>query len=282
MPITCLSDRCVIAVSGPEARPFLQGLITNDIERLEVQPAIYAALLTPQGKVLVDFLIANDGAGGYLIDAPAAQAADLFKRLKLYRMRAKVDLTDLAATHGVFAVWGDSSVAEGHGGVRYPDPRLHALGMRHIIEREDLPAGSPDSLAAYATHRLQLGVPDSPDVEGQFPLDANFEELSGVDFRKGCFVGQEVTARMKHKAQPRKRMATVESDPASLQPGTKLVDQDGTEVGEVKTGAGRVAMASLRLDRLAEAKSVMSGSASAAILRPGYDLAVLKPFSPDR
>ena len=275
MPITCLSDRSVIAVSGPEAKAFLQGLITNDIERLSAQPAIYAALLTPQGKVLVDFLIANDGTGGYLIDAPAVQAAELFKRLKMYRLRAKVDLTDLTATHGVFAVWGEASVADGHGGVRYADPRLPALGIRHIIEREDLPAGSPDSLAAYATHRLSLGVPDSADVEGQFPLDANFEELSGVDFRKGCFVGQEVTARMKHKAQPRKRMVTVQSEPAALQPGAKLVDQDGTEVGEVKTGDSQTAIASVRLDRLVAAKSVAIDGVSATIMRPGYEMAAL-------
>lgn len=279
MPMTRLTDRSVIAVRGTEAQSFLQGLITNDMGRLDTQPAIYAALLTPQGKVLIDFLVVRDGDDGFLLDVAASQAETLLQRLKLYRLRLKIDLVDESASRAVCAIWGDAHVTAAPPGSRlYVDPRTPALGCRMIVDSDDAPADADALQDAYREHRVSLGVPDTIDVEGQFALDANFEELGGVDFRKGCFVGQEVTARMKHKAQPRKRLVPLVLDGALPAPGTKLIDGAGLEIGELLSGTGQRALASVRLERLKTAGDLAVEGTRAHLASPGYDMPVIGPL----
>lgn len=278
MPIARLDDRAVLQIAGAEARAFLQGLITNDMEKVAPRRAIYAALLTPQGKVLFDFFVTQRGET-YLLDASATQAEDLLKRLKIYRLRAKVDLAarpDLA----VFAIWDKTGgLEQPEEWSAFPDPRLAAMGRRVIAARDDtfLTANAEADAAGYALHRLALGVPDSADVAGEFLLDANGEELNGVDFKKGCYVGQEVTARMKHKAQPRRRLVPISMDGEVPPPGTKLRDTQGAEVGELATGAGGRAMASVRLDRLGGAGSLDADGHVLSVESAGYPLPAAKP-----
>ena len=181
-----IEDRAIVAVSGADAHTFLQGLITNDVDAVAPGAPIYAALLTPQGKILFDFLIADDGTGALLLDCWAPARDALIKRLSMYRLRAKVEIgvrDDLAA----FASWDGSSLP----GLVFTDPRLPALGKRSI-------APSEDGSAAYLSHRLSLGVPEGRDFGSDkiFALDAGLGELHGVAFDKGCYVGQELTARM--------------------------------------------------------------------------------------
>ncbi|HUB85563.1 MAG TPA: hypothetical protein VL971_07695, partial [Rhizomicrobium sp.] len=197
-----VEDRGVVALSGPDARSFLQGLITNDIDRLAPEKSIYAALLTPQGKILFDFLIADDGTGTILLDCPAASRDALIKRLSMYRLRAKVEIAprdDLA----VFASWDGSALP----GQSFKDPRLPALGGRSIEPKADGKRG-------YLAHRLSLGVPEAADFgsDRMFALDAGLDELHAIAFDKGCYVGQELTARMKHRGTARKRLLLVQSD----------------------------------------------------------------------
>lgn len=263
MPIAHLEDRAVIAVAGPEARGFLQGLITNDIERLAPGTGIYAALLTPQGKILFDFFLV-EGDGAILIDCPAPARAALLKRLTLYKLRAKVVLEPRDQL-AVLAEWGG-----GHAkyAIEYPDPRLDALGRRAIVAKGEmrndvLPA------AAYRTHRLSLGVPEGADFGSDkiFALDAGLDELNAVDFKKGCYVGQELTARMKHRGTARKRLLPVKTD--SEMPGTS-VSAAGKEIGEVVSDC----FALIRLDRLEEARrtgaTVTIGSNPIELVEPAW------------
>jgi tRNA-modifying protein YgfZ len=247
-----LSDRSVIAVGGAEARSFLQGLISNDMENCAPGRAIYSALLTPQGKVLYEFLI-TESEGRFLLDCATARAAELVKRLIFYRLRAKIDIApaDLA----VAAAW-DNEPAIYSDVVVFPDPRLPALGLRMIATRPQLQRIVDEAEAGdYQAHRLRLGVPDSADLppDTVFALDAGFEELGGVDFKKGCYVGQEVTARMKHRASARRRFLIAEFEGELPPPGTKL-EAAGRDLGNFATGMQGHALALVRLDRLEEAR----------------------------
>jgi folate-binding protein YgfZ len=238
MPIAHLADRAVLAVSGPEARSFLQGLVTNN---MELGGACYAALLTSQGKILFDFIIVErDGA--FLIDCSKPMRGALQKRLTLYRLRAKVEIAprdDLP----VMAAWDGSELANS-----FADSRLAALGIRAIA-----PARHGD--ADYLSHRLALGVPEGADFgqDKMFALDAGLDELNAVSFSKGCYVGQELTARMKHRGTARKRLLFVESlDGSALSPDATIT-ANGHEIGAVTSVYGARGFGLIRLDRLVEA-----------------------------
>ncbi len=251
-----LDDRSVISVRGAEARQFLQGLISNDMEECAPGRAIYAALLTPQGKILFEFFV-TEHEDRFLLDCAAARAPDLLKRLTFYRLRAKVDLV-LEGDLKVAALWNETPRATAEGGIAaFADPRLPALGMRLIgplplVQNAIAGAERGD----YRGHLLRHGVPDSGDLppDTVFALDAGFEELAGVDFRKGCYVGQEVTSRMKHRSSARRRFLIAEVDGDLPPPGTKL-EASGREVGSLATGADGRALALVRLDRVEEANS---------------------------
>jgi folate-binding protein YgfZ len=255
-----LDDRALIALSGPDARDFLQGLVTNDMAACS-DCAVYAALLTPQGKILFDFVIVPDNENRFLIDCAAQRAADLIKRLSLYRLRAKVEIAPKREL-AIAAVWEDEGKIPHppSGAITFTDPRLPALGLRMIGARDVLAraiGGYPRG--DYTEHRLALGVPDSADLpaDSVFALDAGLEELNGVSFKKGCFVGQEVTARMKHRATARRRFVAVESADGLPAAGTP-VESGGREIGTLASGDAHRALALVRLDRLAEVEAAQA------------------------
>jgi len=242
-----LEDRSIVAVSGPEARGFLQGLLTNDVEKLAPARALYAALLSPQGKILFDFLLA-EGDGAILIDCAAASRDALIKRLTMYRLRAKVQIEPREQLGVLVGFAGPASER----GTVFADPRLAELGVRTIGARAELPAPSAHA-AVYHARRLELGVPEGADFGSEkiFALDAGLDELHAVDFEKGCYVGQELTARMKHRGTARKRLLMVESA-QELVRGVEL--RAGPHmIGEVVSVYGRRGFALVRLDKLEEA-----------------------------
>ncbi|MBM3569450.1 MAG: folate-binding protein YgfZ [Alphaproteobacteria bacterium] len=266
-----LDGRGVLAIGGEERRDWLQGLITNDTHAIGPDRGIYAALLSAHGKFLHDMILAEAPDGTWLVDCEAARAADLLKRLTLYRLRTKVTLKDTGADWAVAAVMGSDAAAKlglggevGQaralaGGVALVDPRDARLGVRVYLPR----AGAAAALVGlglaeggdYEALRLGLGIPDgSRDiaVDKAFLLECNFEALHGVAFDKGCYVGQENTARTKHRASLRKRLMRVDLDAAPPPPGTPIL-LAGEEVGEVRSGAGRCAIALLRLEPLEKA-----------------------------
>lgn len=252
--VAVLEDRGVVSVTGGDARTFLDNLITNDMDRLDAEPAMHAGLLTPQGKILFEFLVVGT-ADGYLLDTSAAKAPELVKRLGLYRLRAKVALNDLSSSRVVVAAWGgqppDLPLA-----ISYPDPRHPGLGCRLIMAPEmAAKLGIEDANAeAYHAHRIALGVAEAGrdyPLGDTFPHEANFDRLHGVSFTKGCFVGQEVVARMQHKTVVRKRVVAIAAA-TDLISGSEIRVGDAV-IGTVGSVAGPRALALLRLDRAAEA-----------------------------
>jgi tRNA-modifying protein YgfZ len=237
------TDRAVLRVSGPDARDFLQGLVTNDVRRLDRGP-LYAALLSPQGKYLFDFFLVPDGED-VLIDVKADRAAAMAQRLGMYKLRAKVAVEPT----GLAVVVGLGEPPPG----ATPDPRDPELGWRAwVADPGRLLAGlAPLAPGELDAQRVALGVPETgielrPDEA--YILEMGFERLNGVDFRKGCYVGQEVTARMKHKAELRKGLARVRVEGTPPAPGAEITG-DGKAAGTLYSTAGGLGLAHLRFDR---------------------------------
>jgi hypothetical protein len=254
-----LGNRAVISVSGPEAKSFLQGLITNDIGQLAPDSPLYAALLTPQGKVLFDFLL-NEQDNAVLLDCAAGSAELLLRRLTMYRLRAKVEL---AWRDDLVVYWNPQCSG---------DPRLPALGQRAIAPRGDANADDPRD---YLLHRLELGVPEGTDFgsDKMFALDAGLEELRAISFGKGCYIGQELTARMKHRGTARKRLLPVIAE------GSADLPSPGTEIragnlglGEIVSVYGGRGFGLIRLDRWQEAgdTDVCAGEQDIRIVKPAW------------
>jgi hypothetical protein len=243
--IARLSSRALIRVAGPDARSFLQGLLTQDIETLGADQVRFAALLSPPGRVLFDLFVWGEDEA-VILDVAADRREALMGRLSMYRLRAQVEIT--TDDRAVWASW--PGVAEGF----VPDPRLTALGGRGLRDEAD-----PNALEAdYHAHRLTVGVPD-PDADvgsdRTYPIEANFDLLNGIDFHKGCFVGQETTSRMKRRGAIRSRMVPLAVEGAIPSSGSEVLNGD-LRAGEVLTGMDGVAMALVRLDRLDGALSV--------------------------
>ena len=257
-----LDDRAVLAISGPQARDFLQGLVTNDIVNgLAPGTGLYTALLSPQGKILFDFLV-TEGDGALLLDVSREARDALLKKLKMYRLRTKVEIEARDQLNVYVHLKGHPDnrlVAYADRAVSFADPRLAALGPRSIGARAEMPANLAGS-RAYHQHRLTLGVPEAQDFgfEKVFALDAGLAELNGVSFTKGCYVGQELTSRMKHRATSRKRILTVTA--TEPLPASGPVVRGGVEIGELISTHGDTAFALIRLDRLEETQ----GDATAA------------------
>ena len=241
-----LTHRALIVISGEDRRPFLQGLVSADVDRASSSHALYGAYLTPQGKYLYDFFIAEQGET-LLLEVEAEGREDFIKRLSRFRLRSKVALAPRDDWR-VYAILGDAEIA-GDGFV-FTDPRLAAAGRRAWLpSAPDLPEGD---FAAWDARRVALGLADgSRDMvpEKTILLEAGFDELNGVDWRKGCFMGQEVTARSKYRGQIKKRLLPVEIDGEPPPPGTVLT-LDGQEAGEMRSHAGRMGLAVIRLDSL--------------------------------
>jgi folate-binding protein YgfZ len=227
--------RTVLRIGGADRVHFLQGLVTNDLKHL-ASGLVYAAILTPQGKYLADFLLRDEG-DAILLDADAAQAPGLAQRLAMYRLRAAVTIAD----SGLHVRRGTGPAPEG----ALPDPRHPALGWR-LYGAED-----GDDATDFDAIRVAHCIPESG-IElipnDTFILEAGFERLHGVDYRKGCYVGQEVTARMKHKTDLRKGLATVEVE-GSAPIGTPLLTADGKEAGTLYSQSQGRGIAYLRFDR---------------------------------
>jgi tRNA-modifying protein YgfZ len=251
-----LQDRGVVSVSGADATSFLQGLLTNDVEQLDPSEARYAALLTPQGKILFDMIVARAPGGeepSYLIDCAVAQAADLAKRLGFYKLRAKVVVADVSADRAVVAFWGDDRPTVD--ALLYADPRDARLGWRAILPRSPAAAVGLDHLNEYEGLRIAVGAPKGGldfTYADAFPHDANLDLLHGVDFEKGCYVGQEVVSRMKHRGTARKRVTRVKLAGPAPAPGTPVMDRE-LAVGMLGSASGREALALIRIDRAEEA-----------------------------
>ncbi|MGL4445667.1 MAG: YgfZ/GcvT domain-containing protein [Alsobacter sp.] len=259
MPAASLTDRGVVRVAGEDARSFLDGLVTSAMDRVTLGHARYAALLTPQGKILFDFLVAEapeELGGGFWLDGPRALAQDLAKRLGFYKLRAKVTVENLSATWGVAASWDESPPA-GTGGFVFPDPRSPDLGHRAIVPCDEAERIASAPAEAWHAHRIAIGVPEGGRdfAYGEtFPHEADMDQLGGVDFDKGCYVGQEVVSRMEHRGTARTRIVPVRF-PGGYSPpgGCEAVAGDKAlgRIGEPVPGGHALAM--LRLDRLGDA-----------------------------
>lgn len=242
------SDRGVIRLFGADARGFLNGLISSDVEKLAAGDARFAALLTPQGKIVADFLVLG-AEDGLLLDVPKALTAALTQKLGFYKLRAKVGVENMSDTHEVTAIW-DSAPSPQDGA--FADPRDARLGHRVIAPRV---ARKPDSDADYEAHRIALGVPQGGvdfAYGDAFPHEANMDRLHGVDFGKGCYVGQEVVSRMQHRGTARTRVVRVAFEGDAPPAGASIVAGEKT-VGTMGSSAALQGLAMLRLDRAAEA-----------------------------
>ena len=259
MKAALLSDRGIIKVSGEPARGFLNGLLTSDIGQVAPGAARYAALLTPQGKIIADFIVteaaAEDG-GGFFLDCPRALIRTLLDRLSLYKLRAKIAIEDFSEGLGILAVWDGQGTTDN--GLAYPDPRLPALGLRVIMPAHlagDVAKELGATLVgenAYEAHRVALGVPRGGldfIYNDAFPHDADMDQLGGVDFNKGCYVGQEVVSRVEHRGTARTRVVPVRYDQHAPDVGIP-VTLEGKSVGVMGSSAGGKGLALLRLDRI--------------------------------
>jgi folate-binding protein YgfZ len=283
-----LPQRGLLRLSGGEVKAFLQGLVSTDVTTVTPQRAIYAALLSPQGKFLHDFFVVEH-AGSLWLDCVRARQDDLARRLALYKLRAKIDIADANPGHAVAAAFGGEvlvrlGLADGLGsaraalgGIAYGDPRLAELGARLILPAAGaaaslegaglLPAGGDD----YDRMRLELGVPDGGidlEIDKALLLENNFEGLHGVDFTKGCFVGQELTARTKHRGLIKKRLYQVDIEGPTPPPDTVVMLGD-KEAGVMRSARGGLGLALLRLEQVGEAESTGQAlRANGAKLRP--------------
>jgi tRNA-modifying protein YgfZ len=259
-----LASRALIAVGGEDWRGFLQGLLTQDVETIGPGEARFGALLTPQGRLLYDLFIVGrpspNGEAGCWLGCVAERRAALLQRLTIYRLRAKVTIA--ADDAPVFAAWGDRPDGDGWS----VDPRLPALGWRGYGVVAETGASETD----YERHRLSLGVPGPADwgEDSSYPLEADFDLLHGVDFKKGCFVGQETTSRMKRRGVIKSRMLPIEFDGPAPEAGAEILA--GTlRAGAVLSGVDGRAMALLRLDRIEGAALTVDGRAC-AVVRPQW------------
>lgn len=245
--VAVLSDRAIIEIGGAEAREFLQGLVTANLDDVTDGKGIYALLQTPQGKYLFDFFLLADGEG-LLLDCDAARAPDLLKRLMFYKLRADVTLK-AGTTWQVAASW-DGPAPEDV--LEIADPRLTTLGARHYLRDGETLTVNAD-IADYDAHRLMLGVPGPDDLipDDTFPLEAGLDKLNAIDFQKGCFVGQEVTSRTHRRGSVRKRIIPVTVNGSLAATGSDILAGE-RKAGTLLSGSGDRALALLRLDRLGD------------------------------
>jgi tRNA-modifying protein YgfZ len=260
MPITLLPDRGVLEVAGEDRVAFLQGLVSNDVAEAAPGRAVWAALLTPQGKWLADFFVFSDGARRLLLDCERAQLPSLVARLSRFRLRSRVSLRDASDEFSVHAGWDGAATPEGV--MAAADPRLAEAGWRALA-----PALIPDADATpedWDRHRLGLGLPDgSRDMaaEQSVLLEAGFDELGGISWSKGCYMGQELTARTRYRGLVKRRLVPVAVDGPLPPRGTPVLSAAGTELGEMRSGRNEQGMALLRLDAL-DGRALRCGEAA--------------------
>ena len=280
MPTAHLHDRGVVRVSGEDAKPFLDNLITCDLDKVGPEAARLGALLTPQGKILFDFIVFEapaDVGGGYFLDVAKGFAEELAKRLSFYKLRAKVAVEDRSDALAVVAGWNDAARPAEEAGVVVEDPRLPALGWRGIVAAQDAGDLVQEGAEAYHAHRIALGVPEGGKdflFGDAFPHEALMDQLNGVDFDKGCYVGQEVVSRMQHRGTARTRIvpaAYLEGFVA--EPGVP-VEAGGKALGTTGTGADGRGLLMIRLDRAQDAlqagETIRAGGMPVRLEKPDW------------
>lgn len=297
MTLNLLDDRAVVRVGGEDAREFLQNIITNDVNRVSASQAIWAALLSPQGKYLHDFFVtATDDA--LMLDCEKARADDLVGRLQRYRLRSRVEIGQVTEDWTVAALMGTDADAnalvgfEGrggpfHGGICYVDPRYGGMGARALVPRaavaELLAAGFGKMEPGIHDYtRLCLGIPDgSRDlrVDKALPMENGFDALHGIDWDKGCYVGQEMTARMRYRATVRRQLLPVAIAGAAPEPGTPIMLAE-REAGEMRSSARDIGLALLRIDALADLNRDGDGEGEGDGGRLTAGGAILTPLRP--
>lgn len=271
LQFSLLPHRSVIAVGGADRVEFLQGLISNDTTKVAPGRAIWAALLTPQGRFLNDMFVVDGGDDILLLETERERAPALAKKLTLYKLRSKVTIEDRSAATDVAVIFGSGAdkTPPINSTIAFIDPRLPDLGVRMLA-----PMGTAATLLAarglaeasldsYDALRLSLGVPDGSrdlPVEKALLLESGFDELNGIDWKKGCYMGQELTARTKYRGLVRKRLFPVRIEGALPVSGT-TVELDGQDVGELRSGAGERAIAMLRLDAARRGGALTAGGA---------------------
>jgi folate-binding protein YgfZ len=262
-----LPGRALLAVAGEDRRTFLQGLVSNDMTKVSATRALHAALLTAQGKYLHDFFVVEQDER-LLLDAEAARLADLKRRLSLYKLRSRVTIAEAPERHVVAAFGAGTPAALGlaeeqgaaaafAGGVAFVDPRLAALGVRLFVAEAGIEALRAAGFAeapfeGYDRMRLAFGIPDGSrdlELEKSILLESGFDELNGVDWQKGCYIGQELTARTKYRGLVKKRLLPVRIEGPAPAPGT-ILRQDGKEAGEMRSSLGDRGLALVRLEAL--------------------------------
>jgi len=282
-------DRGVLSIAGPDARTFLQGLVTNDVAALTTDRAQYGALLTPQGRIIADFFGYAIG-DRVLLETSRRSLEALHKKLSMYRLRSKVELTDESAAFTVVLFPGAEAILAlslpdepgaarpWHGGVLFTDPRLSELGARAVVPTATVEAAlaetdaSPADPGDYEHLRLALGVPEGHDdlpPEKALPMESGLDELNALSWSKGCYMGQELTARMRYRALVKKRLLPVAVDGAPPPPGTP-VTQNGAEVGEMRSAGDGLGLAYLRLTALENDAPLLAGEARLTPRRPDW------------
>ena len=283
MKAALLQDRGVVKVAGADARHFLHGLISTDVLSLTPGTARFGALLSPQGKIIADFMIVEapaENGSGFFLDLPRAQAPVLVAKFNLYKLRSRVIAEDLSDVLGIVAAWDGSGTTSS--GLAYADPRLPALGLRVMVA----PHRAAEVAAAlgaalrdagdYEAHRIALGVPQGGRDFGYgdtFPHEADMDQLGGVDFAKGCYVGQEVVSRMEHRGIARTRAVPVRYAGAAPQAGASITAGE-RQIGTMGSAAKGRGLALIRLDRAADALSrgepLFAGGTAINLVKPGW------------
>ncbi|MEO0329481.1 MAG: folate-binding protein YgfZ [Pseudomonadota bacterium] len=262
MFLQALPNRSFLRVNGDDAEAFLDGILSCTVLGLNTQEAKFGALLTPQGKILFDFFLIKE-ADGFLLDVNQELAADFLKRLMFYRLRAKVDLTPVDN----ISVIVSSHVPDGHDGMAIQDPRHPDLGYRLYSNTSDV-----SNSGSYLAQRIQLGIPegDTDFAYGNaYPHETLMDQFAGVDFKKGCYVGQEVVSRMQHRGTAKKRVALIEAETDLPIKGTQIT-ADGKPAGTLGSVDGAAGLAILRLDRIADASQVMAGDVAISVELPDW------------
>lgn len=285
-----LTDRTVVSIAGEDATSFLQGLITNDIEKATAQQTIFAALLSPQGKFLFDFFIAKTG-DGYLLDTESSRREELIKKLGMYKLRAKVNITPTdyqviallnESAHTTLGFPDETGATKKIGDmILYADPRWLPMGVRIIAPAKTTPASLPfpvleAGLENYERVRLLHGIPEgSKDaiVDRTIVLENGYDALHGIDYKKGCYVGQEVIARTTHRGVVRKKIFHISADSNPPPPGTEIIAGD-IPIGEMRSSCGHVGAALIRIEEWQQAlqtgKEILSGGMPVFITEPEW------------
>ncbi|MEZ0171889.1 folate-binding protein YgfZ [Microvirga sp. TS319] len=277
MPSVHLADRGVVRVSGEDAKSFLDGLVTCDLDRVTPEAPRLGALLTPQGKILFDFIVfqaPDEIGGGYYLDTFRVFAPDLAKRLRFYKLRAKVTVEDMSETMAIVAGW-DESKPDDEVGLVAQDPRLPELGWRAIVAAQDAGEFDKAPATAYHAHRIGLGVPEGGRdflFGDAFPHEALMDQLHGVDFDKGCYVGQEVVSRMQHRGTARTRLVPAVYEGGFAAETGVAVTAGNKALGKTGTGVEGRGLLMIRLDRAADAMA-----AGHPILAGGIPVHLEKP-----